>query len=384
MRRDKLVTARGSRGWSQAEAAERLNVSRLALSQWERGIASPHPANIARISETYNMSAEELGLVATEPTLTRRDMLLAVPGAFLAIEELMRSSEFLAQCAIGVPSLWDLYFSGKMEQVATILPMYRSYLTALVQQPGGLQNHAFALASQVYQLLAEVQTDQEDHGTALISGQQALLFAQNAGDANLQVASLMRMANIFFHRKMSGKALSAYQQALPIMKQASPLLQGRIYVGLAEVHGMRSERQDALRAMGQAQDIFPDNPQLDVAFGYTHINEYELEIFGGGQTRLYLGQPKEAMEHFDRIVDSMGPQIDPLPAVDLLFYQGEAAAAMGDLDQAVQRVEDGAQLAKRINSRLYFNKIGQTYHDMTQRWPGDTRVQRLETLFQPW
>lgn len=383
MKREGLIRARGMRGWSQADAAEALGVSRLALSQWERGVTMPHPANISRICEIYDMSAEELGLVE-KPTMTRREMLLAVPGAFLAIEEVMKNSEMLALCALGVPSLWELYFSGKMEQVATILPMYRSYLNALIQQPSGLQNQAFALASQIYQLLAEVATDQEDHNGAMIAGQQALLFAQNAGDANLQVASLMRMANIFFHRKMSGKALSAYQQALPILAQASPLLQSRIYVGLAEVHGMRDEKQEALRAMGQAQDVFPSQPRLDQAFNYTHINEYELEVFGGGQTRLYLGQPKEAMAHFDRIVDSMGPQIDPLPQVDLIFYQGESAAMLGDLDLAIQRVEDGAQLAKKINSRLYFNKIGQTYHDLAQRWPGDARVQQLEGLFQPW
>lgn len=382
MRREGLIRARGTHNWSQAEAAEAVGVSRLALSQWERGVATPHPANISRISEIYNMSAEELDLVETK--LTRRNMLFAIPGSIIALEELMRSSEYLAQCAIGVPSLWDLYFSGKMEQVATILPLYRSCLTALVQQPGALQNQAFALASQVYQLQAEVMIDQEDHQGALIAGQQALLFAQNAGDANIQVASLIKIANFYFHRKMATKALQAYQQALPVLGNASPLLQGRIYVGLAEVHGMRGEKQEAMRAIGMAHDIFPDRPQLDPSYYYTQVDHYALHVFGEGQTRLYLGQPKEALKALEYIGKQMGPQIDSLHPLDFLFYQGEAAAMLGDLDQAVQRVEDGAQLARRVNSRLYWNKIAATYHNMVQKWHSDARVRALEPLFQPW
>lgn len=382
MKREKLIAARHRHELSQQEAADLVGVTWLAYNKWENDVSRPHPANLRRLCEVFEASAEELGLAET--TMTRREAILAISGTILGVEELMRSSEALAQCAIGIPSLWDLYFAGKMEQVATILPMYRSYLTALVQQSSPLQNHAFALASQVHQLIAEVATDQEDHNSALISSQEALLYAQSAGDANLQVASLMRQANIFFHRKMATKSLQAYQHAASIMGQASPLLQGRIHVGLAEVHGMRGEKQDALRAIGQAHDCFPDNPQLDQAYGYTHINEYELHVFGEGQTRLYLGQPKEALASFGHIVESMGPQIDPLPAVDLMYYQGEAATAMGDLETAARHVEDGALLAKKINSRLYFNKIAVTYRDMSQKWGNDVRVTALADLFQPW
>ncbi|EFH81217.1 helix-turn-helix domain-containing protein [Ktedonobacter racemifer] len=387
-KRGRLTRARLDKGWSQAYAAEQVDVNPVTFSRWERGISDPYPVHIAKMKDLFELSAEELDLVESEGVgqeiMTRRDALFAIPGAFLAIEELMRSSEALAQCAIGVPSLWNLYFSGKIEDVTAILPMYKSYVTALVLQPSVLQNHAFGLASQVHQLVAEIATDQEDQNAAMIASQEALLYAQSAKDANLMVASLMRQANIFFHRKMSTKALQTYQQAIPIMTQASPLLQARIHIGLAEVHGMRSERQEALRSIGLAHEIFPAQPILDTAFGYTHINEYELDVFGRCQTHLYLGQPKQAVEGLDHITQVMGEQIDPLPAVDLLYYRGEAASMMGDLEAATKYVEDGAILAKRINSQLYFGKIAATYRDMSQRWANDGRVAVLAELFQSW
>ena len=61
MRNEKLVEAREQRGWSQAVAAEKIGVSRVAYARWEEQGLIPRLWAINRARETFNMSAEQLG-----------------------------------------------------------------------------------------------------------------------------------------------------------------------------------------------------------------------------------------------------------------------------------------------------------------------------------
>lgn len=57
---DKLITLRKERGWSQEDFAEKLDVSRQAISRWENGTALPDAQNILRISKLFNVTADYL------------------------------------------------------------------------------------------------------------------------------------------------------------------------------------------------------------------------------------------------------------------------------------------------------------------------------------
>ena len=57
---DKIVRHRKANGWSQEELAERLYVSRQAVSRWENGSALPDAENILQISKLFNVSADYL------------------------------------------------------------------------------------------------------------------------------------------------------------------------------------------------------------------------------------------------------------------------------------------------------------------------------------
>ena len=50
---DKLVGLRKSAGMSQEELAEKLNVSRQAVSRWEMGTAMPDAVNILQLSKLF-------------------------------------------------------------------------------------------------------------------------------------------------------------------------------------------------------------------------------------------------------------------------------------------------------------------------------------------
>ena len=57
---DKIIKHRKSNGWSQEDFAEKLNVSRQAISRWENGTALPDAHNLLQISKLFGVSADYL------------------------------------------------------------------------------------------------------------------------------------------------------------------------------------------------------------------------------------------------------------------------------------------------------------------------------------
>ena len=57
---NKLIDLRKEKGWSQEDFAEKLDVSRQAISRWENGSALPDAQNILRISKLFDVSADYL------------------------------------------------------------------------------------------------------------------------------------------------------------------------------------------------------------------------------------------------------------------------------------------------------------------------------------
>lgn len=65
---EKLVTLRKEKRFTQMELAERLNVSRQAISRWEVGTAVPSTDNLKVLSELYGVSIDSLLNDAANPT----------------------------------------------------------------------------------------------------------------------------------------------------------------------------------------------------------------------------------------------------------------------------------------------------------------------------
>lgn len=56
----KLSFLRKQRGMTQLELAEKLNVSRQAVSRWESGAATPSAENMIALAQLYGVSLDEL------------------------------------------------------------------------------------------------------------------------------------------------------------------------------------------------------------------------------------------------------------------------------------------------------------------------------------
>lgn len=67
----KLLALRKQNGYSQEELAEKLGISRQAVSKWERGDASPDTDNLISLARIYNISLDRLFDLNTEESSTR-------------------------------------------------------------------------------------------------------------------------------------------------------------------------------------------------------------------------------------------------------------------------------------------------------------------------
>lgn len=419
------------RGWSQQTLATHLDTTEQVVCRWENGDHKPNRHFQAQLCQLFGKNAEELGFIANEdlsslPSLNDQQQstpLLSDPGTQVIIEgkqggsiNLDRLRRLLLQDVLGLlttgslpPELtsfvmtqpteetvskaniaiahcWEQYYTGNTFLVEQFLPALLSQLVPLF--PLSQSQHKKDLAgiiSQAYQLLCDLATDQENFGIALTYGKQALLYAEQAEEANIQVTASIRLANFYFHRKQSLYSLRAYKQALPLINHATPLLRGRVYAGLAEVLAMRNQQQEALTYMGLAHEHYPEHPEFDPAYYYTHFSRYGLFVFGEGQTRLSLNQPKEAQESFSYAEKNLLLlETEPLSHVDILYYQTASSVMLEVLEESYNQIQVAVTLAKKASSRLYYNKILAIYQEMQKKWPHERQVIELEELFQSW
>ncbi len=57
---DKIVKLRKTNGWSQEDLAEKMNVSRQAVSRWEGDTAQPDASNVLNLSKLFGVTADYL------------------------------------------------------------------------------------------------------------------------------------------------------------------------------------------------------------------------------------------------------------------------------------------------------------------------------------
>ncbi len=386
-----LRTARQQKGWSQQQLADFSGISLSTIERAERG-EPIRVDSIERLCSCLEKTPEQLGLIRQR--VNRRQVntgLMSLVGAqFLSTSPIadFYVDDLLTIYASGIAACQDLYYSGSSHHVAAILPLYQHQTSLLAQQSSPLRKTAARLASHANLLKCELATDREDFGAAQQAGQQAFTYAQLADDPNLQVAALISLATLNFHRKLSTAALRDYTQAVSLLDDGvTPLLKGRTYAGLAEVYAMRGPRylQDAMNALGLAYEFYPLKPEEDPAYAYHHSSRYSLYVFGDAQTRLFLGQPKEADKALVAMQQETNtPQTEPLTKLDMLFYQAEIHVQQGNLEEGSTILTEGAMLAKNLGSRLYFNKLALIYQKRQKRWPRENMTAALEDVFQLW
>ncbi|MBV9711951.1 MAG: helix-turn-helix transcriptional regulator [Ktedonobacteraceae bacterium] len=318
---------------------------------------------------------------------TRREamaLLVGTPAAvFGMVQGASRPSlypdEILLLSTVNVPLCWQLYFEGGFAELRRILPGYILQLSALAEQPSRHQRQAAHLAAQVHQLSYLLALQNQDFGTSLNHTQQALRYGVLAEDIDLQVASLARKAYVYFCLRRNRQRLHTYEEALNFCHTCSPLLRAYIYTGLAETYACYQDEAHAHEFLRLAHDHYPDRPEEDPTYAYTHFRWPTFYNFAG-QVYLHLHQPKEAWKAFST-VDQLVPKYEEPYRVELNVYQAAVAVELGDMEQSCNLLTIAVQAARTLGSELRYNEACKVYARMQMRWGNEPYMQAIGELF---
>lgn len=121
---DKLVQLRKKNGLSQLELAEKLNVSRQAISKWEVGSTIPSIDNIKKLSNMYHVPLSYL-MHDSEEILPEETAKVEVPQADNKYWRIPKHIAIIAVCLIMIlcvfcASTVALHFSSQAENSKTV------------------------------------------------------------------------------------------------------------------------------------------------------------------------------------------------------------------------------------------------------------------------
>jgi DNA-binding SARP family transcriptional activator len=306
------------------------------------------------------------------------------PFSLIRAGELLHSEEVLSICTTNIPILWRLYFDGHLAEVRQLLfPHHLPQLLLLVQRPN-YRKSAAGLASKASQLAALIEKHHRNLGNALRYAQQGEHYGLLAENPDLQIAALIQQGNIYFDLGQSWRELQTYQKAYHIAQEAkrnseiSPLLLGRVYIGLAKSYGKFSDHQpQALRFLDLAHETYPEHPETDLAFNYSYHTQFTL-LNHTGLAYLNMGQPEQALSIFEQVF--VPPALVPR-RLELLIRRSMTSFALGDLEQMCEHVSLAATSARMLGSDLRYNESYNLYELMVGRWPQEARVKTLAEHF---
>ena len=60
MTAERIKALREARGWTQAELARRINITRNGVNSWEQGLSMPSPACLVDLAKVFSVSTDYL------------------------------------------------------------------------------------------------------------------------------------------------------------------------------------------------------------------------------------------------------------------------------------------------------------------------------------
>ncbi|HZO73296.1 MAG TPA: helix-turn-helix transcriptional regulator [Ktedonobacteraceae bacterium] len=385
-----LKSARLRKSWTAEFVSSQVGVSRDTYMRWESGMQTPRHSSLNALCKVFGMSPAELGFAdladkkAPEHKVGAGRKGISSPNIPALDQEQIDPSEALSLWAMGLASCWQLYMMGGQEELAQLLPVYLTNLSKPTLQPGPDQQPAARLIAQVHQLTALLALQRGDFVAAQLNGTQALVYSQLAKDANLYIASQIRLASIFSACKRAGAALHAYNDALrraiSAREALSPVLHSWVFAGLSEIQASMGRKQEAINFLQLAFALFPDRPENDPCASYAQCDHSMLFLYEG-LVFLRLGRPKNAWEALAQI-DNMKPMPPERVRTEFLKHKTYTALILGNMIQSCIYLEATVKAAQAINSDLIFGEVYTIYEHMLALWGQEARVRELARLFQ--
>ncbi len=292
---------------------------------------------------------------------------LAVPDA----------EAYLAECQEHIRACWQLLAGKEISVAQFLLCSWLPLLESLVAKPSQYQRQAAHLAAQGYMLVGLVAILQRRNDAAEWSRRQAVDYAALSGDVSLQVAAIKHLATQYDDLQCWSLQRHIYEQALPLIADATPLLRSRIELGLALAEARLGEQQAALRWWEKAQTDFPSYPEdHDPAYSYADCGSATFNHYGG-LMYLELGQAEKAFNLLDGLRKPVPLRTDN----EITLCKVQATLALHDLDRTKAYMEIGLQGAVALQSEMRLHDAQRLYQQACTLWPNEKVLKTLEELF---
>jgi tetratricopeptide (TPR) repeat protein len=320
-----------------------------------------------------------------EPALSRREALTTLVGmaglTSLCLPTRSTPEELLPQCAATIDMCWHAIHGDGLLITERILPRQIWLLQPLAQIPSKYQQEAAGLLSRGYQLAGIIALHKNDLISRERYNRKAILYARIAGDRNIELAALMRLACTYHVTKQPMKALHVYQDALQYIHTCNPLFQGRIYAGLASAHAQCGQQQEAERYLGQAQATPLATSEMIPEVLYTDFGS-PLVILYTGRAYRGLNQPGQAWNVYEQIAALRATVAVPERIrLEIINHQAEAALLLNDQERFCTTLRQGIAGAQAIRSARRRQEAIDIYGMARVVWPHERRVGEMGELF---
>ena len=91
MTAETIKQLREARGWTQAELARRLNISRNGVNTWEQGLSMPSPHFLVELAKIFSVSTDFLLGVESLHTINVSDLSAKDVAMLTALADRLRS-----------------------------------------------------------------------------------------------------------------------------------------------------------------------------------------------------------------------------------------------------------------------------------------------------
>jgi tetratricopeptide (TPR) repeat protein len=286
----------------------------------------------------------------------------------------------LPPSAAGLTACWHLLRGSDLDTVEQLLSPTLVPLEALAQQHGSHRQAAARLASQAHRIYGIVALHRNHVRLRERHCEQALYYARIGGDASTEAAALISLASTYFYQGQPAQAAHLYEGVL-VQKSAIPRLQrSRLHAELSVVYGQLGREHDALRCLGMAEDLYPDQPELDPSSLYAEFTPASLTLERGlafltlAEQYPNRGYPDRARDIFEQ-TSSTSPAAAPARIrFEIANHQAAAAVFMNDLDAFETHLYCGIDGVGLLKSRQRHRETVAVWRQANKAWPHEPRL----------
>jgi tetratricopeptide (TPR) repeat protein len=288
---------------------------------------------------------------------------------------------FLSRCATSLTVCWHLLKGSDLSTVYKALSAYLLALEGIAQQESRYQRAAARLASQAHRICGIVALHRNQLRVREHHCKQALYYAAVASDASSQASALISLASTYFYDSNPSQAAEVYERASDLGPDMSVLQRSRVYAELSVVYGQLGREDDAIRATGLAEELYPDHPEQDRSFLYAEFTPASLSLETGlayaALAEQYPGRSyqNKAAEIFSR-VDRMTFVPDRI-RFEIINHQARTAVLLSDLDTFEMYLNRGLEGVALLGSEQRRREVQVALHHARKEWPRETRIKAL-------